>query len=355
MSTDEKHKAEAKARNILDAYFEGGLPRELDGEIMAWIMDRLEEGSIDDILLDKWVERITIAERPDNRTRWALRRAMVSLGFPDDIREKLSDDYELPAVSAPAAPIVKKRRNPIRSAMRIAAIMIPALLLVEIGWMLFKPDEEHTAIAELIVTVSNGLQKQVTLSDNSKVWINSGTTLEYDGEVGDNRIARLDGEAYFKVAKGNEKSFIVKTSDTEIEVTGTEFNVKENADDNITHITLTEGSITVEAGGDIYELSAGEWLEYDGVNDDVTMGVSDTAFEDWRSPIQSISNRSLDDILEIVSDYYGYELVMNTDLTSEEYSVKFQGNDPIENLLAPLSISSGEFSYSVESGKLIIN
>ncbi len=366
MNTENNIQPDLRARRIIDACFIGGLSEELDRELLKWLVKGLETGRIDDILLDKWLENITAAEHPDQRAMHAFDLAMEQLGFPEELRARLSDvrggvqlkeNNDAAHTQAPVVPLFNKKRTiPLRRfIVRTAAVMIPAIMAIGAGWFLFGERRTEQFVAELVMSVDHGLQKQVSLSDNSEVWINSGSTLQYDGSSGNRRVARLSGEAYFKVAKGVDKPFLVKTDKTEIRVTGTEFNVKEDTENDVTRIILTEGHIDVGAGGDTHTLDAGEWLEYDHLNGGIARGVSDMEFADWRSPIQTLSNRSLGDIFKIVCDYYDYRLAINTNLSASEYSIKFRGTDPIETLLYSLSISSGEFSFRVEEGKVIID
>ena len=72
-----------------------------------------------------------------------------------------------------------------------------------------------------IVTPLGG-QYQVVLSDGSKVWLNSGSSLHFPiGFADSQRIVELTGEAYFEVAKNKEKPFLVNVGDIQVKVLGT--------------------------------------------------------------------------------------------------------------------------------------
>ena len=53
------------------------------------------------------------------------------------------------------------------------------------------------------VTVPQGQRVHLTLSDGTKVWLNAKTKMEYPQsfKVSDQRIVKVDGEAYFEVAE----------------------------------------------------------------------------------------------------------------------------------------------------------
>lgn len=96
------------------------------------------------------------------------------------------------------------------------------------------------------VTINPGSKSKITLPDGSKVWINSGSTLNYALNFGGPlREVYLNGEAFFEVAKDANKPFIVHTSGIDIRVLGTSFNVKAFELEPTIETTLIHGSIEV--------------------------------------------------------------------------------------------------------------
>lgn len=96
------------------------------------------------------------------------------------------------------------------------------------------------------IKVPIGGEYQVMLSDGTKVHLNSCSSLRYPVPFsGELREVELIGEAYFEVAKG-QKPFIVKTSDIDVRVLGTTFNVSGYQEDNQVTATLLEGQVVVK-------------------------------------------------------------------------------------------------------------
>ncbi|ANW95769.1 anti-sigma factor [Wenyingzhuangia fucanilytica] len=80
------------------------------------------------------------------------------------------------------------------------------------------------------------------LPDNSEVVLNAQSELNYNKkEWQNNRTLELDGEAFFKVTKGN--TFTVFTDAGSIQVLGTQFNVKER--ERYFEVQCYEGSVSV--------------------------------------------------------------------------------------------------------------
>jgi len=96
------------------------------------------------------------------------------------------------------------------------------------------------------LVIPYGNQSKLILSDNTVVWLNAGSRLVYPTFFnGKTREVLLFGEAFFEVSKNAEKPFIVKTSDIEIKVLGTQFNVSAYAEDKVIQTVLKEGSVAI--------------------------------------------------------------------------------------------------------------
>jgi len=100
------------------------------------------------------------------------------------------------------------------------------------------------------LSTANGETYQVLLPDGSRVWLNAASSLTYttslvrDGK----RMVKLDGEAYFEVAKDKKHPFVVESSDQTVEVIGTHFNINAYENEQQTSTTLLEGTVKVTSG-----------------------------------------------------------------------------------------------------------
>jgi ferric-dicitrate binding protein FerR (iron transport regulator) len=129
----------------------------------------------------------------------------------------------------------------------IAAAILSVIVITGamLGGYLLRPAPQSE---EAITTIYSpaGQRTEITLPDNSKVMLNSKTTLKYSAAFNpSNREIFLDGEAYFDVTKGN-LPFEVKTEALNIRVLGTAFNVKCYSDESVAEATLVRGSMIVE-------------------------------------------------------------------------------------------------------------
>lgn len=97
------------------------------------------------------------------------------------------------------------------------------------------------------ISTPNGGEWQIQLPDGSTVWLNAASSIQYSLNIGTakQRRVKLDGEAYFEVAKNAAHPFIVETDKQAVEVLGTHFNINSYRDERLTKTTLLEGSVRV--------------------------------------------------------------------------------------------------------------
>ncbi|MCO5949003.1 FecR family protein [Mucilaginibacter flavidus] len=98
------------------------------------------------------------------------------------------------------------------------------------------------------ITTPRGGQFQVVLSDGSKVWLNSASSITFPAAFSKTeRKVTITGEAYFEIAKNKNKPFKVVTGRQIVEVLGTHFNINAYTDESAIKTTLIEGSVKISA------------------------------------------------------------------------------------------------------------
>ena len=108
--------------------------------------------------------------------------------------------------------------------------------------------------SETTYYAAHGLRTEVELPDTSGVILNAGSSLSFEEKNWDsNRNISLQGEAFFKVAKG--KTFTVQIEQGTVKVLGTQFNVKSRP--SFFEVICYEGLVQVSYNNKTYEVSAG--------------------------------------------------------------------------------------------------
>ena len=147
----------------------------------------------------------------------------------------------------------------------------------------------------------------LTLSDGTRVWLNSETEIRYPVAFGkDRRTVFLSGEAYFEVTKDAERPFLVIMDDMEVKVYGTSFNVNTHYVGKV-QTTLVKGKvgIVVKSTGNETVLQPGQMAEFDRHEKDVEVKDVDTYYYTaWKDGEFVFQNERVEEILERLSRWY---------------------------------------------------
>ena len=131
--------------------------------------------------------------------------------------------------------------------LRIAAVVLISFGLSWFAFYTYYGNAIKNPDGMLELTVPRGSKSVLKLADGTTIWLNSETTIRYPDKFSNKqRDVYIEGEAFFKVAKNKKWPFKVHTSDLDIIVLGTSFNVKSYPDEGIIETTLEEGSILIE-------------------------------------------------------------------------------------------------------------
>ena len=134
----------------------------------------------------------------------------------------------------------KKRPLPLNLLIKVAASLILGIIIGSLVCSRYGNKEP----AYCISMAPKGSVSQIILPDSTFICLNSGSTLKYNikGDKGQREVF-LIGEAWFQVRRSENQHFKVHVGSDEIDVMGTEFNVKAYAEDAEIVTTLEKGEI----------------------------------------------------------------------------------------------------------------
>jgi ferric-dicitrate binding protein FerR (iron transport regulator) len=211
-----------------------------------------------------------------------------------------------------------------------------------------RQDVEDGEMVYNTVIVPYGKRTQITLSDNSSVWLNSGSKLIYPAHFASNkREVYLDGEAIFEVSHNKQKPFHVVTHDVEVKVLGTVFDLSAYNDDKTTSTVLESGSVEMkELGQSIFNTSKatmvpGMMAVYSKEASEITQAKVDVKqYTSWRDGYISCEKQSLGDILKKISRYYNISIQVSDKSLENE---TFTGNLDLRNSATQVLAIIAEF------------
>ncbi len=211
------------------------------------------------------------------------------------------------------------------------------------------------------LTVPRGGQHAITLSDGTKVWLNSESQLKYpevfiEGET--RKVELVYGEAYFDVTPSTAFSgskFVVHNQNQDIEVLGTEFNIKAYKDETNIYTTLVEGQVLVSQEGEKQKLLPNQQSILDINTSLVTVATVDVYNEvSWKDGVFIFNGKSLKEIMKVLSRWYDMEVVfINKDIEKEEFVGILRKNRDINNVLTSIKGFGTIKNYTI-SGKNVI-
>lgn len=219
--------------------------------------------------------------------------------------------------------------------------------------------KKNMEIAYNTINVPRGGDFRLVLSDGTQVAINAESKLRYPIRFDSiSRNVYVSGEAYFKVAHDASRPFRVHTSKGVIEVLGTEFNVRDYAEEKKVETTLAEGSVAYRTVGQgrvkltIY-LKPGYQVVDDG-NKLEKRQVDIERIISWKDGKYTFYDKTLEELMAYLERTYDVEVFfMNESVKGLRFSGDLQRYDKVELFLAYLE-QGGDVRFSVQGRTITV-
>ncbi|AUP79962.1 FecR family protein [Flavivirga eckloniae] len=216
-------------------------------------------------------------------------------------------------------------------------------------------------IAYNYLTIPRGGQFSVKLSDGTQIWLNSESQIKYPVAFikGQTReVELIYGEAYFDVTsstKHHGAKFKVAHNMQEVEVLGTEFNIKAYQDEVHVYTTLVEGKVGVSNGAETVVLKPKEQSIVGDSKDIETKNIDIYNEISWREGVFSFEGKSLKSIMKVLSRWYDMDVTFNN---AELEDVRFIGvlgkEQKIEEILNTITDLGFINSYEINNKKIVL-
>lgn len=204
---------------------------------------------------------------------------------------------------------------------------------------------------------------QDTLSDGTMVQLNQNTELVFAEDTKKNiRKAKLDGEAYFDVARDTTKTFIVEMDQSYVKVLGTSFNIKANPDEDLVNVYVNSGIVMFEYLADTtdssylsIELRKGDRVTYDKKTLKLVPVDSAQVALDmfWVNRELIFDGISLDKVSRILETVYDVKIQFSDSITKQcLLTVKFD-NASIDEIMEVIALTFELELESTDSGYIL--
>lgn len=292
-----------------------------------------------DYLIEKWLQDDLTAE--ERKAFEALTEASSFQRILDNASHfKASHHSEVPTFETlssqlPEHTLVKKLhwRMPM---MRIAGV---AIVAIGIYFLFFASKLTY-------VETMASEKTEIVLPDTSTVTLNASSEISYSkSKWNKNRVVNLEGEAYFKVAKGAK--FSVATSEGIVTVLGTQFNIKQRGD--FFDVTCYEGRVRVDAQQGSKELLPGDTFRIDGE----LVSFSSTNFQQpsWTENISNFKSVPFEQVITELERQYNIEITYDGKIAGKLFSGSFVHNsleNALNSITTPLNLR-----YKIEASNQV--
>ncbi len=234
-------------------------------------------------------------------------------------------------------------------------------LLQKSNKLVYDKDLEIETLIFHSLKVPYGKRFDIVLSDNSKVYLNSGSILRYPVKFLNNQIREvfLEGEAFFDISEDEKNIFRVNSNGINVEVYGTKFNFKNYPEDYVSDIVLVNGSVGISNSENksITKLSPGFKGSVDKENYKVEkVKINTKIYTSWIEGQVVFRGESFNQIIKKLERLYNVTIINNNVKISEELfnaSIDTE-NEKIEDVLNYFN-KIYNIEYQIYNNKIIIN
>ena len=204
-----------------------------------------------------------------------------------------------------------------------------------------------------VYVVTSGIQnlEKIQLPDGTHVCLGPGSRLEYPSEFRtDSRNVRLEGQAFFDVAKDPSKPFRVQMNDVQVEALGTAFELFNYEDSEDMEAILVNGKIKVgfERDNKVVKeqiMSPNERLIWHKNTNKVEVGqINADKYTSWRTGVLSFENENLAMIIPRLERWYGRKIQCEESLLNN-YRFTFKVRDESLDVILFIMRQSAPLQY----------
>ena len=154
----------------------------------------------------------------------------------------------------------------------------------------------------------------------------------------------------------NGATFKVFNKAQEIEVLGTEFNIKAYKDENNIYTTLVAGKVAIRHEGEKQNLIPNQQSNVNLLENSLSVSVVNVSYEiSWKAGVFNFEHKSLKDIMKVLSRWYNMDVIFeNKNLENAKFNGLINKRYPIKDILSVLQSSNIINTYEINNNTLIL-
>lgn len=260
--------------------------------------------------------------------------------FLEKTEESLKKEYREEAYAL-LKKIGKKKRKSLKPLLAAVGSIAAAIAVIFSLFRLYEGVSRQDIYYECIET-TYGERKDITLPDGSMVILNSCSRLRYPTKfTQQTREVRLQGEAFFDVAKDPDRQFVVSAGQFCVKVLGTAFNIKSYDMDEITSVKVDRGKVQIEMPEATMRLSAQERVEVNSLRGTIKKHQDLYETAGWRKGCLYFDATPIQDVARELEREYNCSIVFQEGQEFDNLISGEHDNQSLESVLQSLEYISG--------------
>lgn len=245
--------------------------------------------------------------------------------------------------------VSRHRFNKIIPVLTRAAAILFIPLLISTLFIILNQDDKLASSEMLTLITQRGEQSSIIMPDGTKVWLNVDSRLTYPVDYGiGSRQVKLEGEAYFEVAKNQELPFEVISENITTKAIGTAFAISSYPGCKEIRTSLVEGSVKVSIGDLASLLEPGQQFVFNKSRLKAKIQSYDIDEElSWKNNQLIFRLMSFVHVFEELEKWYDIDIEYNPEkFKAETFTVKFKKSETLEQVLHVMG-KAGDFKYEI--------
>lgn len=208
----------------------------------------------------------------------------------------------------------------------------------------------------VVLSCPHGKKQKITLPDGSEIFLNSGSTIEYQKDFNNQqtREVSLRGEAFFKVIRNKKMPFIVNTEFIETKVLGTSFNIQAYEDEAI--VTVSAGKVSVSTLKPERDslciinnkiLKSNDQIIYTPAASEIVLRKVDPYYYfSWIDGVLQLNGKKFGDVIKLLERWYDVKIILKDKELEDIVLIGEYKNEKLSSILLALEfILHIEYKY----------
>lgn len=227
----------------------------------------------------------------------------------------------------------------------------------ELTYLLDSKGQDRSSPYNTIITPKGG-EYTLNLPDGTRIWVNSSSELHYPLYFSESkREVKLNGEAYFEVAKlnrnGKQVPFFVYTNEQRLEVLGTSFNI--NSYGKTIETTLVEGKVKLSFPEQPDQvLAPNQQAVYAGETKQLSITQIDPFYVTaWKNGSFAFEDTPIIEVMEQLARWYDVEVSYNTDVRDLKFTGTISKYEHIAKILQVIELTE-VVKFKIDGRRVVV-